>query len=210
MKLLIGVPTHDYLHVDFMKCLIALLDHLKEQGVDYTLRIESGTMVHMARDKIACRAINEKYTHVLWLDSDMIFKPHILEDLQECGKDFVTGIAHGRRPPHPSCVFKQIMPPKRFEEYPLQPFQVAGCGMACVLINTDILRAVQNKNGTCFTPMVNIGEDLAFCMRARELGFEIWAEPMVRLGHIGHIHIYPEAYDDWKQTISNIESVTIK
>ena len=29
-------------------------------------------------------------------------------------------------------------------------------------------------------------------MRADELGFEIWCEPFVRVGHIGHLTIYPE------------------
>lgn len=207
MRLLIAIPTLDYVISDFMRCLIDLTMKLKDDGVNFDVKIQSGTLVHMARDKLARHAVNKGYTHVLWLDSDMIFEPSLLDDLMTCGKDFVTGIAHGRRKPFGSCLFKQIMPPVRFEEYPKSPFQVAGCGMAVCLIKTSILKSVFLANGTCYTPMNNIGEDLAFCERARKLGFEIWAEPMVRVGHVGHIAIYPGDEERWKDEISNYGEV---
>ena len=64
--------------------------------------------------------------------------------------------------------------------------------MACTLVTTDILLKVYQKYGNCFTPYDQLGEDLAFCKKADELGIEIWCEPTVRVGHIGHITIYPE------------------
>jgi hypothetical protein len=30
-----------------------------------------------------------------------------------------------------------------------------------------------------------IGEDFLFCDRARELGFEVWVDPTITLGHMG-------------------------
>ena len=54
------------------------------------------------------KAINGDWTHVLWLDSDMVFSENIVDDLQFCGQDFGTGIAHGRRKPFMSCLFKNI------------------------------------------------------------------------------------------------------
>ena len=199
MKLLIGVPSYDYMHAEFVKPLARLLQRLTRAGIDYDLDITNGTLVYTARDKIASRAINQNYTHVLWLDADMVFKPTILEDLQDSGKDFVTGVAHSRRPPFVSCLFKNIsdlnhLQRWELDEYPAEPFRVAGCGFACVLIKTEILRAVMKKYKTCFWPEMQWGEDLAFCRRAAALGFEIWADPCVRLGHIGHEAIWPEDY----------------
>lgn len=197
MKLLIGVPSYDYMHAEFVKCLSALLIHLTRAGIDFDLDIQNGTLVYIARDKIASRAINQLYTHVLWLDADMIFSPNLLDDLMDCGKDFVTGIAHSRRPPFVSCVFKRIddlnhMQRWECSEYPTEAFRVAGCGFACVLISTEILRAVKMQYKTCFLPELQWGEDLTFCRRAGAMGFDIYAEPCVRLGHIGHEVIWPE------------------
>ena len=61
--------------------------------------------------------------------------------------------------------------------------------------------------GTCFSPLPNLGEDLAFCKRVTGLGYQIWCDPAVVCGHIGHITIYPEDYQNWKTTISNYSEV---
>ena len=205
MKLLIGIPSIDYMHAEFVKCLSALIIRLTQDKVPFDVFINNGTMVHVARDKIACKAINKEYTHVLWLDADMIFPPSILDDLQDCGKDFVTGIAHSRRPPYASCVFSRLDDLDHIErydkEYPTEPFEVAGCGFACVLIKTEILKAVQLNYKTCFLPELQWGEDLTFCRRAREMGFRIYADPCVRLGHIGHDVIWPEDHKRYMERI---------
>lgn len=204
MKLLIGIPSYDYMHAEFVKCLSALLLKLTRDKVDFDVAINNGTLVYIARDKIACKAINEGYTHVLWLDADMIFQPSLLEDLMDSGKDFISGVAHSRRPPFVSCLFKRLDDlnhMERFEEYPEEPFEVAGCGFACVLISTEILKAVQMKHKTCFLPEMQWGEDLTFCRRARAMGYRIFADPCVRLGHIGHQAIWPEDHQRYLEQL---------
>lgn len=214
MKLLIAIPSHDYMHMDFVNSLLALCRKLDEEGVEYDVRIHGGTLVYHGRDALANCAIDNGYSDVLWLDADMVFQDTILEDLQFSGKPFISGIAHGRRAPHISCLFTEIYPEiQRFTEYPTDTFKVAGCGFGCVLIKTEILKAVREKNGTCFFPTRELGEDLAFCQRAHELGYDIYAEPTVRLGHIGHIAIYPEYRELYKQSFENsgvLEKCSIK
>lgn len=205
MKLLIGIPSTDFLHVEFMKSLTSLILRLKDDNVNFTVHFESGTLVYVARDNIARKAINEGYTHVLWLDSDMVFSGDLLDTLMFCGKPFVCGIYHSRRKGYHSALFKNLDINKleRFEEYPNVPFRIAGCGFAGVLIETYILRDVMYKHGTCFLPIMQFGEDLAFCKRAVDLGFEIWADPTAIMGHVGHITIYPEDHEKWKAEMAN-------
>lgn len=206
MKLLIAIPCMDFMHVEFVKSLNALVVRLKNDGIDFDVHFEAGTLVYMARDRIVCKAINEKYTDVLWLDSDMVFTDSLLEDLQFCGKNFVTGIAHSRRRPFGSCLFKNIdlkhLERYKGDDYPKEPFEIQGCGLACALTSVKLLTSVQIKFKTCFTPIIGYGEDIAFCKRALEQGFHIWADPSVRVGHIGHITIYP---DDMNRFADEIE-----
>ena len=196
MKLMIAIPTMDTMPTPFVESLLGLTRRLDRDGVAYDVEIEAGTLIYMARDRLACRAINKGYTHVLWLDSDMVFSDSIVEDLQFSGRKFVTGIAHGRRSPFLSCLFKSIDLSKieRWElnDYPKDTFEVAGCGMACVLMETQILKDVQFKFNTCFIPLLSYGEDLSFCKRAVSMGYHIYAEPTVRLGHVGHLTIWPD------------------
>ena len=193
MRLLIAVPCTEYMHADFTVSLLKLTQHLQREGIKFDWEIKTGTLIYLARNSLCCRAINEDFTHILFLDSDMVFHETVVEDLLFCEKDFVCGAFQSRRPPYRSCIFSSLQPAERVknEEYGVEPFRVAGCGMACTIISTEILKAVQNKFGTCFTPTEEFGEDLAFCWRAKETGAEIWCEPTVRVGHIAHVAIWP-------------------
>ena len=193
MKLLVAVPTTDFVHVEFMKCLVELSNKLVKDGVDLEVKIMGGTLVYIARARLAHYAINEGFTHVLWLDSDMTFSPNILDDLLFCGKDMVCGAFVMRRPQWGPCVYTSINEDGNLEkvrEFGTEPFRVAGCGFAVVLTKVDLLKAVYNVFGTTFKPMDHLAEDLAFCWRVNEIGGEIWCEPTVRPGHIAHIPVY--------------------
>ena len=194
-RLLIAVPCMDYIHADFVKSLMNLTGHLQREGIRFHVEIMAGTLVYFARNSLACKAINEDFTHILFLDSDMVFDEEIVETLTFCGKDFVCGAFQSRRPPYGSCVFSQLKPLTKVTEYGKEPFRVKGCGMACTMISAEILKDVQAKYGTCFSPEtidgIKFGEDLAFCWRANNTGAEIWCEPTARCGHIAHVPIWP-------------------
>lgn len=191
MKLMIAIPTTDYIHASFVQSLVKLTAYLQREGIAHSVELVAGTLVYLARNKLASKAVNDGYTHVLWLDSDMVFSEHIVEDLTFSQEDFVCGAFQSRRPPYNSCVFKTLKPQERVKEYGKEPFSVEGCGMACTLVSCQVLRDVMNHYGTCFTPTEEWGEDLAFCVRARSLGTEIWCEPTARAGHIAHVPIWP-------------------
>ena len=194
-KLLIAVPCTDYIHADFVKSLLALQAHLSREGIVHHVEVLSGTLVYFARNRLACQAVNEGYTHILFLDSDMVFDKTIVETLDFCGKDFVCGAFVSRRPPYGKCVFRSLQPLEKVKDWGMEPFRIAGCGMACTMISTEIIKEVQRRFGQCFDPEridgTAFGEDLAFCWRVNAVGAEMWCEPTARLGHIAHVPIWP-------------------
>ena len=193
IRLMIAVPTNDYVHADFMKSLVNLTEELNRRRIVHHVEIQAGTLVYIARNRLACKAVNEGYTHVLWLDSDMVFSEKIAEDLLESGKEMVCGAFVSRRPPYGPCIYASIEQ-NRIEKvngFGLERFRVDGCGFACVMTTTELLQAVMQKYGTTFQPTDYYGEDLAFCWRVKGIGREIWCEPTVRVGHIAHVPVYP-------------------
>ena len=195
VKLMIAVPCMDYMHSEFVKSLNALAIHLCREGWNFNVEIHSGTLIYLARNQLANKAIQEGYTHLLFLDSDMVFDETIVETLMFSGKDFVCGAFQSRRKPYGSCVFKSLVPAERVKDDGMAPFLVKGCGMACTMISTEVLKNVRQKFGNCFDPAVyegvTMGEDTAFCWRADKTGTEIWCEPTARVGHIAHIAVWP-------------------
>jgi hypothetical protein len=191
-RLLIAIPTTDYIPADFVKSLAKLQQELGRRGIAYDVEIQSGTLVYIARNRLANKAINEKYSKVLWIDSDMVFGEKVYEDLADVGKEMVCGAFVSRRPPYGPCIYSSIEENaiEKVKNFGIRPFRVDGCGFALVLTDVELLQAVTQKFGTCFQPTPYYGEDLAFCWRVKQLGREIWCEPTVRPGHIAHVPVY--------------------
>ena len=194
MKLMVAVPTMFFVNVNFAQSMADLCIKLTRDGVKVDVQFMEGSMIYVSRDRLAYRAIEGEYTHVLWLDSDMSFEPHIVDDLLWCRKDMVCGAFVSRKPPFSPCVYASIEDPANMEkvkDFGKEPFRVDGCGMACVLTSVELLKAVFDRFDTCFMPTEKIrGEDIAFCDRVKQLGYEIWCEPTVKPGHTAHIDVY--------------------
>ena len=192
MKLMIAIPTLDYIHFEFAKSLAALVKKLSASGVDFEVCWLGRTLVYMSRNDLAADAVNRGFTHVLWLDTDMIFQDDLFDKLVRHGKAIVSGVYHARRPGYESCMFESIEPLRRVKKYPDHLFEIGACGFGCVLTEAQVLQAVYRRYGDCFTPTPEFGEDLAFCQRANICGFPIYCDPEIRAGHIGHIVVYPD------------------
>ena len=211
MKLLIAIPSYEGLQPEFVRSLTELESQLREDNVWFEIKIISGTLVHTARDRLAQHAVKHHFEEVLWIDDDMVFDCHLYEDLKMCGKDMVCGLFVSRHFPYVSCLFRSLIPVERISVYPDEAFKVAGCGFGCVLMKTQILADVMNNNGgKCFVPDQKLGEDVAFCQRATNLGYEIWCEPTARVGHVGRIVIWPEDVERLQGNIQGLDGKPIE
>ena len=58
----------------------------------------------------------------------------------------------------------------------------------------DVIFECFSKFGTCFSPIGKVGEDLSFCMRAKELGYKMYLDTDVKCGHVGHVIVTEGVY----------------
>ena len=210
-KLLIAVPSFDTMRVEFVRSLMALTAKLHADNIWHEVKILNGTLVHIARDRLASHAVNNEFTEVLWLDADMVFDGNVYEDLAIDGKDMICGSFISRHYPYVSCIFSSLEPPERINQVPEDLIRVAGCGFGCVLMKTQVLKDVMlNNGGRCFLPDQKLGEDLAFCKRAKACGYEIWCEPTVQIGHVGSVVIWPGDEERLRGDIKNMEGKTFE
>lgn len=198
MKTLIAIPCMDTLETEFVKCLFRLRP-VGECKVEFF----PGSLVYAARENLCDKAIEEGFDYILWLDSDMTFEPDIMEKLLADDKDFVTGIYFTRKLPWRPVLFKELdaggfgEPPKSefYMEYPINDlFEIEGCGFGAVLMKTEVAEKIIRKFHTAFTPMLGAGEDVAFCIRAKELGIPMYCDSRVKLGHITRVVSNEESY----------------
>ena len=206
MKILIAVPCMDQVPFTFAQSLSTL-----EKIGECKLAMKSGSLIYTSRNSLAMMAIQMDADFVFWLDSDMVFKSdtlvRMMDTLKKNDLDILTGLYFRRVPPYSPVLFDkleqngEITEFSEFNKIPDELFEVGGCGFGCVLVKADLLREVQINYGTTFLPMKSYGEDLACCKRIAELGHKMYCEPSARVGHIGHIAIYPEDHERWKSEL---------
>jgi hypothetical protein len=63
--------------------------------------------------------------------------------------------------------------------------EIAACGFGFCLIKTSVLITMFKYYKSLFEPKWGVGEDIAFCIRARRCGFITFIDRDVKLGHIG-------------------------
>lgn len=197
MKTLIAVPCMDQVSALFAQSL-AMLNKTENTIVGFQI----SSLIYTARNDFAKTAISQNADAMLFLDSDVTFAPDTLAKMEQHikdGKDIVTGLYFKRRKPFSPVLYEKLdynwdTNECSWEDLPDIPeskelFEVAGAGMGCCMISKTVLLDVLLNYQTWFSPMGNVGEDLAFSIRARELGYKIWCDPTISLGHVGQLVI---------------------
>ena len=195
MKTLIAIPCMDQVSAVFVESLLNLE---KPEGTKVCMKRSS--LVYDSRNLLSLTAIENCFDNVLWLDSDMQFEPDLLVRMQAHAtnnEDMVTGVYFRRTYPCEPVIYRELTEPQRFDgvlqsnvksfvDYPEDDtFYVAGCGFGACLTSTKLLRNVWNDFGPPFSPLPWCGEDLSFCYRVNELGYQILCDSTIKLGHIG-------------------------
>ena len=204
MKVFIAVPSMDTIPALFAQSLALL-----QRDCEVQICWEVGSLVYHARNNLARQALKTDADYVLWLDSDMVFAPDTLIRMLKVCKDndidFLTAVCFRRKPPYTPCLFDRLEKVEKGASYtallsvPDGLFQVGGCGFAGVLMRSDVLLSVQSRfEGRMFDPMDGFGEDVSFCWRARQCGYDIWCDSSIEFGHVGNCIVtrgYFEAYN---------------
>ena len=197
MKTIIAVPCMDQVSALFAHSL-ATLNKVGEVQLAMTV----GSLIYTARNDFAKSVISKNADALLFFDSDMTFPEDTLERMVkhvEDGKDIISGLYFKRRPPFSPVLYKELgYRPETDETYfeellelptSKEPFEVAGAGMGCCMITKNVLLDLALNYQTWFNPIHNMGEDLAFCIRARDLGYKIWCDPTISCGHVGQLTV---------------------
>lgn len=205
MKVFVAIPSLDTVPALFCQSLALL-----QRAGDTIVGFQVGSLVYNARNELARQAIKSEADWVLWLDSDMVFEPDLLKKMLKVCKenniDFLTGLCFRRKPPYTPTLFDRLDKMEHGASYttimsvPEGRFKVGGCGFAGVLMSTDVLLSVAARfGGRMFDPLEGFGEDVSFCWRARQCGYEIWCDSDIELGHIGSMVVTREFFEAYSE-----------
>lgn len=130
-------------------------------------------------------------SHILFLDSDMVFPHQTLERLLSHNVDVVGASYCTRKPPysmtHLNMTDLSSAIPEFSDTSPLT--EVHSLGAGCLLIASHVIEAMSPPHFQNLwpNPTTMQGEDRTFCIRARKAGFKVWCDwPLsMQCGHVG-------------------------
>jgi len=213
--------TNDFFHkLEKEKGIILIKDNTQEQK--NKLRLIS------SRNKILEYAIENGYDYVLMMDPDVIPPKTIINDLLRDNKDIVSGlyynhfVVNGKQKLSPVCwreideeVFEKIkeelklpsfvkskedmrrfLTPEEAESEETLKVMIPSAG--CMLIKRNVFEII--KYGLLDEPWIkSTGDDIYFCKKAREAGFEIYCNTKVKCEHL----ILGKLYKDKEGNLRN-------
>ena len=187
----------------YIKSLFRLTSELSKEGISWAWSSEYSSHVADARE-MTLNGDSENnpaeqrpfkgnltYDKILWIDSDISFNPEDALALIKSDKDIVTGaylLANGEVTVYP----KMLGPGLTFEQVKgmKELTKIAGCGFGFLAVKSGVFESltrpwfqsvmVKTDDGFEFPLM---GEDLAWCKRVTDAGYDIWFDPNVRVVH---------------------------
>ena len=187
MKILLGMPCMKTIPY---RTVMSLLRTVKKGAVEPM--VVEGSLVYDARDTIARYAIDNGYDYVLYADSDMEFDKPDIDRLLAHNVDICSGLYVTRDGKNNNVAYSEIIT-RRFRRLPKLITDntsagygsVAAVGFGFCLIKTSVLESMFKHYKSIFEPKWGVGEDVAFCIRAKKCGYCINIDRDIKLGHIG-------------------------
>lgn len=151
--------------------------------VDFLMRISCDIV--SSRTWLVQEAIKRGATHLLFIDSDMLFPEDIVEKLLAHDKDIV-GVEYNKR----EFPLKGVFEPLEEKTDTLYKAKYAGTGLMLIKLSvfTSELRKLAApwfNFGRDSEGALKLGEDVWFCSTARDAGYDVWIDPTIKVLHIG-------------------------
>lgn len=194
IKLSVCVPCRDMVHTGFAFDLCKMMEYNKTIELASILHFSLGTLIVNQREALVQMARDAGSTHILWLDSDMMFPPDTAQRLLKHSVPIVCGNYSTRTYPHKTVAYSKI---HDWTSYLINDGTMSGSlipveavGMGCMLtdlgvfekMDTPYFNTIWNQNSGD-----HLGEDFSFCQKAKWLGYEILVDNdlSMKLKHLG-------------------------
>ena len=206
------------------------LRDLERAGLEVR-RHASGAAIDRARCELATTALADGFDALLWIDSDVAFEAEAVTRLHDHALPLVAGVYAKKGAPElavhllPGTTELHVGSAGGLTE-------VRAVGAGFLLVRRDVLDDVQRHFGLpvvntrfgqplvpYFLPMVvpdpqgppgsywYLGEDYAFCERARQAGHRVMVDTTIRLGHVGK---YSYGWEDAGAPVARVAGATFR
>jgi GT2 family glycosyltransferase len=197
----LGIVAGDLGRYTLFSVCLTQLRHPPNTQVDWAL----STDIAGARNSIVRRALDSGSEWVLFIDDDHVYPSDLLYRLLEHDEDVVGSLYLRRAQPFAPVAFSERGEDGLYQSIDLTELpsegllKVKAIGASGLLIKCEVFRAIEEpwfeygRVGTW-----DASEDIIFCEKAEQAGFNIYVDLAAQLGHMTPSAIWPSWIDqEW-------------
>ena len=210
LKAVVGYVSNGFIRTEFHDCLMTLV---LKNGIGGRISATSGPRLASARNEVVKRFLATNREWLWMLDTDMTFGPDTLNELLAVDEPIVGALCFGTESGQPFPVLHRLGEDgmHKVPDYPKDELvEVDATGAACLLVHRDVLEKLRANDDGLYPWFQEgrtlqgqeVGEDVAFCLKARELDFPIYVHTGIKTGHVKTHVLNEEFYEGvrWKES----------
>lgn len=215
VSVFLAMPSHRDLPVKTVASLLETQNALSNHHIDCVFEVQAGSsLVHQARIKTAANFLKSKCTHLFWVDSDITWSGKDFLRLLAFGTklECVGAIYPAKKEP---LTFFINLVDENAEVFPNEYgcLPIRGMGLGFTVVQRKVIEQLADKAPLCAFdniagPVPELfrldhvdrgrideatgkvihdlrGEDMAFFADIADLGYQVWLDPEIKLGHVG-------------------------
>jgi len=167
-KLGVGLVTSGQMEAQMVGSLISALI---STPVSFQILLSMGCYIHYNRENVVKMAFETDCSHLLFVDSDVVFGPDSIKQLIAHDKEIIGGRYNKKVMPLVSTV-------PNITELSEVPFVPTGF----LLIDMEVFKKI---GAPYFSLDSAESEDVYFCDKAIKNGYKVWCDPTIQIGHLG-------------------------
>lgn len=205
ISVFIGMPARGEIPVPTVQSLLNTVAWMEQNAVPSYTSIVGGGTICSARCQIAKAFLEGNCNRLVFIDSDMEWETEDFIRLLALSSklDIVAGVYQGRFDP-PYFYMRapdEIETPDKLETNEFGCIKLAGVGMGFTAVSRPVIEKLAKQAPTIKFRDDDVlpeifrfdkdengqfrGEDMNFFDDAKKLGYDLWVEPRITLGHVG-------------------------
>lgn len=202
VKVFIGMPIGRVIEPETHFSVLKTVYPLYQQGIDVRhSMIKGSSIVETARSRVCQEFLRSSSTHLFMVDSDQTWEPEgFLRILAMCQINPIVCAAYPIKREPITFYWDTDRQGIDMNEWGCLVIRGIGLGFTCV--RREVIERLAEKAPKLMLPendepLAHIfrqdtdgngnfrGEDMAFFADCREMGYEVWLDPTVKVGHVG-------------------------
>lgn len=187
-----AITSRHTIPAKFLNTLIPLLQYNESQGIKTFAYNDLDISMDVSRNRCARKFLETDAEWLFFLDTDTFTGHDTIERLLRHGKKIVGGVYTSRHEPYyPIAYEKKGDSLQPIKEIPDRLFRVDAIGTGCLLIHRSVFENLEKPyfeyEKDKDKERIIKSEDICFCEKVREKGFEIYADPSIKVFHYGAV-----------------------